>query len=191
MGKAIVISGTPGVGKTRVATKLVSIIHAKYINLSNFVLNNKLYIEYDEDRDTYVIDEDRLRSIINRIVEEAEGYIVIDSHYGEIIDDRILEKIFILRLHPKILMERLRSRGWSKDKVKENVEAELLGICTYNALKEHPPTKVCEVDVTNKEVDEIIKEILSILHGKRKCAVFVDWLLRDNVSEVLNYLTRM
>lgn len=50
MGKAIVISGTPGVGKTLVATRLASRLGLSYINLSDLVVRESLYIDVDEVR---------------------------------------------------------------------------------------------------------------------------------------------
>ena len=190
MGKAIVISGTPGVGKTRISLRLASILNAKYINLSDFAIENKLYQYFDTERSTYVIDEDILRREISRIIKDYEGYVIIDSHYGEIVDDDLVEKIFILRLNPRDLLKRLESKGWSKEKVRENVEAEVLGICTQNALNEHPRDKVCEIDTSGKEVDEVIEEIMDVLKGVKPCRIGVDWLSSTDVGSLLEYILR-
>lgn len=118
----------------------------------------------------------------------SESDVIVDSHYGEVIPDEFVRTIFVLRLSPIILYERLTSRGWDKEKVKENVEAEILGICTYNALNEHPESKVCEVDVTNKEVDEVVEEIVNVLNNVKKCEVWVDWLSNEALKD---FITRL
>jgi len=186
----IVVSGTPGVGKTFVAKELARKLNAIYLNLSNVVFEKKLYSEYDEIRETYVVDEVKLKDYVRNIVKETNQLVVIDSHYGEIVDDDLIIKIFILRLDPRKLLKRLENRSWPLLKIKENVEAELLGICTANALAEHPVDKVCEIDVTDKVVDAVLKEILDILSGRVECKVYINWLLDDSVvSEVLSFLT--
>ncbi len=189
-GSVIAISGTPGVGKTAVAKELARKLNAIYLNLSNVVIKEKLYSEYDEERGTYVVDEERLKEYIRNLVKHTHQLVVVDSHYGEIVDDDLIVRIFILRLDPRKLLKRLKERLWPLPKIKENVESELLGVCTANALSEHPASKVCEIDVTNKSVDNVVKEILDILHNKRECKVYINWLLDDTlVSEVLSFLT--
>ncbi len=190
MGKAIVISGTPGTGKTSVAKELSKRLNARYIELSSLVISKGLYEEFDKERGSYVINEELLKNYIRRVVTESKGYVVIDSHYGEIIDDDIIEKIFVLRLHPRELLSRLKSKGWPGRKIAENVEAEIIGVCTYNAINEHPSYKVCEVDVTGKTVNEIVEFIIKVLEGKCSCKVHVDWL-SEQLEDVINELNRL
>ncbi len=189
MGKAIVISGTPGVGKTAISKRLAELLKATYINLSEAVIRNKLYSDYDSIRASYVIDEVKVKEFMNNFVKNNGGLVIIDSHYGELIDDELLIKIFVLRLKPKELLKRLRSKYGSDIKVYENVEAEILGICTSNALREHP-TKVCEIDVTNKGVDEVVNHIIDVLEGKARCIIGIDWLSDEETTEVINQILR-
>ncbi len=191
MGRAIVISGTPGTGKTLVAKELSKLLNAKYVNLSELVISEGLYDEYDRDRDSYVINEDLLRDYLRRLVMGTDGYVVIDSHYGELIDDDLLSKLIVLRLHPKELLRRLLGKGWALSKVAENVEAEIVGVCTYNALNEHPKDKVCEVNTTDKSVHEVVNEVLGIINGEVPCRVWIDWLSDPKLSEVLMEIRRL
>jgi len=191
LGRAIVISGTPGTGKTLVAKELSKLLNAKYVNLSELVISEGLYDEYDRDRDSYVINEDLLRDYLRRLVMGTDGYVVIDSHYGELIDDDLLSKLIVLRLHPKELLRRLLGKGWALSKVAENVEAEIVGVCTYNALNEHPKDKVCEVNTTDKSVHEVVNEVLGIINGEVPCRVWIDWLSDPKLSEVLMEIRRL
>ncbi|MEO3992833.1 MAG: adenylate kinase family protein [Desulfurococcaceae archaeon TW002] len=188
MGKAIVISGTPGVGKTLVATMLASRLGLNYLNLSDLVVRESLYVGVDEIRGSFVIDEERLVKRLTELLSRSESDVVVDSHYGEIIPEELVRIIFVLRLNPAILYERLVSRGWGEEKVKENVEAEILGVCTYNALSEHSASKVCEVDVTGKEVEKVVKELLDILNNVKKCEVWVDWLSQELPQDFITKL---
>ncbi|MEM4970003.1 MAG: adenylate kinase family protein [Sulfolobales archaeon] len=187
--RAIAISGTPGVGKTTVAKILADILGAKTIDLSQLVIEEGLYIEYDYERNSYIIDEDRvqkrLKELISQCNEEKESrYIIIEGHYAEIVDDQDLEILVILRTDPRELLKRLCSRGWGKEKSMENSEAEYLGICLANALNEHPPEKICELDVTGKEPSTVVKEILEILEGKARCERGIDWTTSIDPEEL-------
>lgn len=186
----IVVSGVPGTGKSTVAARLSEILGWENVDLSEAALKYGLVLEEDKERGTYVIDEDAVRTWVRR--KASEGPLIVDSHYGEIVDDDILLKLFILRLRPDILLERLLKRGWHPRKVAENVEAELLGICTANALEEHPKEKICEVDTTGKTPDEVAEDILMMLAGKRECTIGIDWLSDPGVVEsVLSSLTKL
>lgn len=192
-GCVVVISGTPGVGKTVVALKIAKLLEGIYLNLSEFVITNKLYLYYDEETSSYVIDEVKLRNSLNEfIINNCSRPIVIDSHYGEIVEDRFINKIIVLRLNPKELYNRLVSRGWSGRKLRDNVEAELLGVSTMNALEEHGVGKVCEVDTTGKDVDSVVDEVIKIINGVRECEVRVNWLEREDlVNELLPLITQV
>jgi len=189
VARTIAISGTPGVGKTSVALKLAETLKAKYVNLTDFVISNKLYTYYDEEGASYVIDEEALRKELRKLITRYDGYIIVDGHYGEVIDDDLLEKIIVLRLSPRELYKRLKERGWSGRKLTDNVESELLGICTSNALESHGVNKVCEVDATTKTSDDIVREILLIINGEAECRVFIDWLSDELVvDEIIKLL---
>ncbi len=184
MGVAVVVSGTPGTGKSRVALELVRRLNGLYLNLSEIALLNNFIVEKDLKRDSYIVDEEKLKAYLVNVIKSYSGYVIVDSHYGEIVPDEYVEKIFVLRLHPRELYLRLKQRGWDEFKVKENVEAELLSICTYNALEEHPTSKVCEVNVTGRDVDDIVHEIVEVLNGRKPCYLGIDWLSDDVLTEI-------
>lgn len=189
--RVIVISGTPGVGKTVVALRVSEVLGGSYINLTELVIRNKLYLYYDSETSSYLIDEGSLKSKLRELILGYDGHVVVDGHYGEIVDEELVKKVIVLRLDPRVLYKRLRERGWTGRKLIDNIESELLGVCTLNALELHSPNKVCEVDTTNKNVEEVANEVLLIINDKLECRVFVDWLNRNElVSEVLEVLSR-
>ena len=61
------------------------------------------------------------------------------------------------------------------EKVKENVEAELLDVCLAEAIEAYGEEKVCELDTTGIEPSEIVETVISVLGG-RPCGTRVDWL---------------
>jgi adenylate kinase len=61
-GPIIILTGTPGTGKSTHASFLVneSPVPLKHINVSEWVKERGLYEKYDEEWQTYTVDEDRV-----------------------------------------------------------------------------------------------------------------------------------
>jgi adenylate kinase len=68
------------------------------------------------------------------------------------------------------------NRGYSNNKLWENLSAEILDSCLIEALQ-HQQSKVCEIDTTGKPAEQVTSEILEILTNPKKCRIgAVDWL---------------
>jgi adenylate kinase len=94
-----------------------------------------------------------------------------------VVPKETVDMIFVLRRNPEELSEILKSREYGEGKVRENVAAEILDVCLYDAVKKFGVNKVCEIDVSGRTTNEVTKEILQILQGKKKCKIrIVDWL---------------
>ena len=86
-----------------------------------------------------------------------------------------VDLIVVLRCRPSVLATRLGERGYSEDKVNENVEAEALDVILIEAVE--TGKQVLEVDTTNKGVPEVVVAMEEILAGEReKYAIgHIDW----------------
>lgn len=187
LGKVIVVTGTPGTGKTLLARKLAEKLNGIHIDLSELVLKEGLYTEYDVEVASFIIDEE---AVIGRIKELASRYeiVVIDSHYGEIVPPDLVWKVIVLRTDPEELEKRLQKRGWWWEKIRENVEAEILSVCSQQALNVFGRDKVYEIDTTNKNPQQVLEEALEILQGKGEPGLKYDWLATKPIKKLSKYL---
>lgn len=178
--RILVVTGTPGVGKSSVSELLASRIDAKSISLGALVEKEELHFEVDRKRDTLVADMKRLRERVEEIVANSVGDIVVEGHYAvDIVPSEDLHLVFVLRRDPQELERVLRERLYREEKVRENLAAEVLDVCLYDAVNRCGVDSVCEVDVTGRKVEDVVEEIVQILDGKRECRVgLVDWLGR-------------
>jgi adenylate kinase len=94
--------------------------------------------------------------------------IIIEGHLSHYFHQADLVVVF--RTEPHTLEERLKKREWKTAKIRENLEAEALDICTWEAYQIHG-TKVHEVETTNITPEEAINIISEIINGKKSLPV--------------------
>jgi adenylate kinase len=177
--RVILATGTPCVGKTAVARLLASKLDALYVNLTELAVRENLVSGKDEERDSIIIDENRMRHKIREIIGDCDqDDVVIDGHYAvSVVPKKLVTYVFVLRRDPVELRKFMEQCGFSGRKLWENLASEILDVCLVDALNVHGKGKVCELDVTGKSVEEVISEILDVLGGHKECHVgVVDWL---------------
>ena len=175
----ILVTGTPCVGKTALARQLSKRLNALYINLTELAEKENLTVGEDKERNTIIINEDKMRRKIREILDKTEyGDIIIDGHYAAaVVPKSHVTRIFVLRRNPVELRVFMEKSGFQGAKLWENLASEILDVCLVEALSEHEKEKVCELDVTGKTVENVVTEILAVLDSRKKCRVgCVDWL---------------
>jgi len=176
--RTILITGTPGVGKTAASHLLASRLNATHIDLTKLVEREKLTSGVDKARGTIIADTEKVSKQIQKIIAACEQDIIIDGHYGvDVLPAKDIHLVFVLRRDPEELKEAMKKRGFKERKLWENLAAEVLDVCLWDAVQACGSEKVCEIDASGKEIEKVVEEIVSILEGKRKCRVgIVDWL---------------
>ena len=184
--KVILLTGVPGVGKTTIAALLSERLKGVHVNLSELALAEGLVTGYDSIRETSIVDLERMTTRLMEIIREGRDPLVIEGHFSQdVVSPERVSNVFVLRRAPWRLKDELESRGYNPEKVKENVEAELLDICLVEAIEAYGKEKVCELDTTGIKPDEIIETITSVLRGERSCEIGIDWLSHPEAKELL------
>ncbi|MBW9223803.1 AAA family ATPase [Methanothermococcus sp. SCGC AD-155-E23] len=173
----LAITGTPGVGKSTISKVLRDRLRekglsVKYIDLSEVVKREKLYTEKDESMDSYVVDFQKLREYLRGLKGDV---LILDGHISHLLD---VDYIVVLRCNPKVIEERLKRRGYSEEKIRENVGAEILDVSLVESLErlKRDNIPVYEIDTTKRSVDSIVEEIVEGMEKRRVRYGIVDWL---------------
>ena len=177
-GRVIVVTGTPGVGKSTVARLLAQRLGAELIELGDLVRREGLYSGIDPETGSLLVDTGLLADRVAKLVFSEPGKLfVIVGHYAqEVVPSDLLLMAFVLRREPRELKEVLASRGYSGRKLYENLQAEILDVCLYEAVEAYGPDRVYEVDVTGKRPEDVAEELLVALRTRRGRVGLVDWL---------------
>ncbi len=162
---AIVITGTPGVGKTTVARGLASKLGLRLIELNTLAREGGAIGGRDPKRGSLIIKPRRVRALLRRALEGEEGTVIIEGHYGEVVPEELVRAAVVIRLNPLVLRGRLRERGYDEVKVGENVEAELIDVCLSKAVDAFGE-RVREVDATGCSEEELEEEVWKAASGE-------------------------
>ncbi|UCH58000.1 MAG: hypothetical protein JSV18_03620, partial [Candidatus Bathyarchaeota archaeon] len=132
----------------------------------------------DEERETSIVDLEILTERLAALLERHETPMVVEGHYAcDAVPSNLVSHAFVLRKAPWRLREELAARGYAEEKVRENVEAELVDVCLVEAVEALGPELVCEIDATDRPPAEVAEEILSIVQGRGPCRRGeIDWL---------------
>jgi adenylate kinase len=177
--RVILVTGTPCVGKTSVARLLTSKLDAFYVNLTELAIRENLVLGKDKERDSIIVDENRMQRKIGEIIANCNKKdIIIDGHYAvSVVPKNLVSYVFVLRRNPVELRKFMENCGFSGRKLWENLASEILDVCLVDALNAHGEGKVCELDTTGKTIEKVVDKILVLLSGRNKCCVgIVDWL---------------
>ena len=160
----VALTGTPGTGKTSVAEVLKS-KDFEVIDLNREACDNNFLEGTDIKRNSYIVDIEKL----NKFVFDKYGgkeFVIIEGHLSHLL--KSVEKIIILRCNPEILEKNLLKKGWKKEKIKENLEAEILDVILCETFEIHKENNIFEIDVSDKSVEEISYMIIEIIKNKFK-----------------------
>jgi adenylate kinase len=185
--------GTPCVGKTAVSNQLAKELRAVHIDLGRLVIDEKLWSSTDVKRGSLIADKPRLAKRVKQMIKDnvKEHDVIVDGHYAtDIVDSRTATRVFVLRRHPRELKQLMKKRGFKERKIWENLAAEILDVCLYDAIKAVGTEKVCEIDATDKNPAEIAYTIIQLLKGKEFCTSGnVDWIDRlEHEGQLDKYL---
>ena len=152
--KIIVVTGTPGTGKTALSRKIANKLNLHYIDVNNVIRKYKIAEGYDQKMKTKIVDIKKLnKALIMEISQykktiknkphksskknpnEIKNGIIIDSHLSHYLAKKYVDLCIVTKCDLKVLRKRLKKRKYSEEKVRENLDAEIFDVCLNEAME--------------------------------------------------------
>ena len=154
--KTIVVSGTPGTGKTTVSKQIAKLLDFEYIDVNKIIETNGLSEGYDDVRQCKIVDVEALKDAVSKNIEATEKKgVIIDSHLSHHLE---ADLCIITKCDLKILEQRLKDRDYDEAKIRENLDSEIFDVCFVEATE--LGHNVLSVDTSNSiDFDDLLANI--------------------------------
>ncbi|MFB6145590.1 MAG: adenylate kinase family protein [Candidatus Nanohaloarchaea archaeon] len=160
----VALTGTPGTGKTSVAERL----DYEVLDLTEFVKERSL----GEQGDEFEVDIDAMVNELEDYLKDKDD-VVIEGHLSHHFPS---DYCVVLRCDPDELEERLSERDYSSEKIRENIESEILDSILIEAVDMQK--NVLEVDTTGRDSEEVAKDIEAAINEGKTGYGEIDWTSR-------------
>ncbi|KAI3644356.1 hypothetical protein MP228_010520 [Amoeboaphelidium protococcarum] len=161
MSPNIFITGSVGTGKSTLSKKLQILcksqlgIDYEILNLSHIAIEKQFYEEFDEQLDTYVVDEDALYEYLCEYMQQEDKCFIVDYHSASSIPETMIDLIVILHCNTETQYDRLLARKYSEVKIRSNVEAEIMQV-VKEEVYEYFGRKACQGERDEVDDDNVI-----------------------------------
>ena len=182
---SIVITGNPGVGKHTISKEVCKILKLPLIDINEIARKFQLLEKIGETND---VDVEKLAKLLKK--EIKQNSIIVGHLAPYVLNSNQISKIIVLRKNPYDLIPVYQRRKYSKDKIKENIGSEALGIIFYDSISKFGPEKTLQIDITSQKVEDSVKKTIAIIQDEIQSDQ-VDWLQeiseRNDLSQFFAY----
>ncbi|KAF2095172.1 P-loop containing nucleoside triphosphate hydrolase protein [Rhizodiscina lignyota] len=139
----IIITGTPGVGKTTHAELLAESTGLQHLSINKISEERNCTDGRDEELQTWIVDEDKLLDAIEP--ECLAGGVIIDWHACDLFPKSWIDLVVVIRCDSTLLYDRLSARKYSEKKLDENMDAEIMQVLLDEARDAYDEEIVVEL----------------------------------------------
>ncbi|SMY27192.1 unnamed protein product [Zymoseptoria tritici ST99CH_1A5] len=165
----IIITGTPGVGKTTHCEELARKTGLHHLSINEVVKKHNIGEASDdpEDPNTKIVDEDRLLDCIENDLEE--GGQIVDWHACDLFPPSLIDLVCVVRCDNKLLYDRLKARNYGEKKLEENMDCEIMEVLLQEARDAYDEHIVVELkSESTEDIDSNVERIESWIQNWRK-----------------------
>lgn len=152
----IIISGTPGTGKSTLAQALAKRLGYQRLDLHHHY--KSISSGYNKNKQAYDIDKQKFTALVRKKLSSAKKGLIVDSHISHLLPGKLVGLCIVLTCsNLKVLQKRLQKRKYPQQKIRENLDAEIFQICLMEARERGHKTLV--FDTATLKLPALVKTI--------------------------------
>ncbi|RDW70243.1 adenylate kinase isoenzyme 6 [Coleophoma crateriformis] len=154
----IIITGTPGVGKTTHCEMLAQNTGLNHLSINQISKEQDIRETYDEELKTWIVDEDK---VVDTVMDKLEvGGCLVDWHACDMFPERLIDLVVVLRVDSTLLYDRLKARDYPEAKLQENLDCEIMEVLLEEARENYAEEVVVELrSDTTEEIEANVERI--------------------------------
>jgi adenylate kinase len=134
--KVIAVTGSVCSGKTTLSKKLAFDLGFEYIDVNKIIEKHpEVVFGFNKDLDSKEINVDKFKKVLVDYIQKLKKDVIIDSHLSHFLPKEIVSVCIVLKCSLNVLKKRLKERGYTDGKIRENLDAEIMDSCFIEALE--------------------------------------------------------
>ncbi len=158
--KLLIITGTPATGKSTLAIALAKKLQFERVDLHHYY--KTISSSYNKKKQAYDIDKKKFIALVKKKLSRTKTGLIVDSHISHLLPPKLVDLCIVLTCsNLKLLQKRLQKRKYSKEKIRENMDAEIFQICLMEAQEQGHHLKL--FDTAQNSTTTILKAVTKSL----------------------------
>ncbi|XP_068626213.1 adenylate kinase isoenzyme 6 homolog [Battus philenor] len=155
----ILITGTPGVGKSTICKMLSERTKFSWREVSKLAEEYNCLDEFDPVYQCPILNDDKILDVMEGMM--TKGGNIVDYHGSEFFPERWFDGVFVIRTNNTVLFDRLTERGYSEKKLEDNIQCEIFEVLLEEAQNSYKPEIVMELQ--NDTQEQLIANVDTII----------------------------
>eukprot|EP01018_Ginkgo_biloba_P038991 Gb_36386 [translate_table: standard] len=131
----ILVTGTPGTGKTTTCSLLADSTQLRHINVGEVVKQKGLHEGWDDEFECFIVHEDLVCNELESMIEEGGN--IVDYNSCDLFPESWFDCIVVLQTDNSVLYDRLTNRGYVGPKLLSNIECEIFQVLLEEAYSSY------------------------------------------------------
>ena len=175
----IIVSGTPGVGKHTISLELSKLLNGfPILDINKVILSENLFISSSEFETE--IDVTKVYNSLKLLLSTKEyvNAIIVGHLAPYVLDPLLIDFVVILRRNPFELKRIYEKRAYSEKKISDNLISEVLGIISYDFLKNFNKKNIIELEIIENVLPSVYAQKIIDMYNNKNLREFgmIDWL---------------
>ena len=175
----IIVSGTPGVGKHTISLELSKLLNGfPILDINKVILSENLFISSSEFETE--IDVTKVYNSLKLLLSTKEyvNAIIVGHLAPYVLDPLLIDFVVVLRRNPFELKRVYEKRAYSEKKISDNLISEVLGIISYDFLKNFNKKNIIELEIIENVLPSVYAQKIIDMYNNKNLREFgmIDWL---------------